>query len=53
MLVDNSANETVRQLGDAERRARGIPRVDTHRYTRENGWFSKEEDKLGKDRTNH
>jgi uncharacterized protein len=25
-------------LGDAERRARGIPRVDTHRYARENGW---------------
>ena len=25
-------------LGDAERRARGIPRVDTHVYARENGW---------------
>jgi uncharacterized protein YyaL (SSP411 family) len=25
-------------LGDAGRRARGIPRVDTHRYARENGW---------------
>ncbi|HEY1847833.1 MAG TPA: DUF255 domain-containing protein [Opitutaceae bacterium] len=25
-------------LGDKERRARGIPRVDTHRYARENGW---------------
>jgi uncharacterized protein YyaL (SSP411 family) len=25
-------------LGDAERRSRGIPRVDTHRYARENGW---------------
>ncbi len=25
-------------LGDAARRARGIPRVDTHRYARENGW---------------
>lgn len=26
-------------LGDAERRARGIPRVDTHVYSRENGWM--------------
>ncbi len=26
-------------LGDAERRARGIPRVDTHVYARENGWM--------------
>jgi uncharacterized protein YyaL (SSP411 family) len=25
-------------LPDAERRKQGIPRVDTHRYTRENGW---------------
>ena len=25
-------------LGDAERRERGIPRVDTHRYARENAW---------------
>ncbi len=25
-------------LGDAARRARGLPRVDTHRYARENGW---------------
>ena len=25
-------------LPDAERRKRGIPRVDTHQYTRENGW---------------
>jgi hypothetical protein len=25
-------------LGDAGRRARGIPRVDTHCYARENGW---------------
>jgi uncharacterized protein len=25
-------------LDDAARRARGIPRVDTHRYARENGW---------------
>ena len=25
-------------LDDAGRRARGIPRVDTHRYARENGW---------------
>ena len=25
-------------LGDAERRARGVPRIDTHRYARENGW---------------
>ena len=25
-------------LNDAGRRARGIPRVDTHRYARENGW---------------
>jgi uncharacterized protein YyaL (SSP411 family) len=26
------------QLGDAERRQRGVPRVDTHIYARENGW---------------
>jgi len=26
------------KLGDAERRARGIPRVDTHLYTRETAW---------------
>jgi uncharacterized protein YyaL (SSP411 family) len=25
-------------LPDAERRSRGVPRVDTHRYARENGW---------------
>jgi len=25
-------------LGDAERRTKGIPRVDKHLYTRENGW---------------
>ena len=25
-------------LGDAERRARGVPRVDTHLYTRETAW---------------
>ena len=25
-------------LGDAERRKRGVPRVDTHLYARENGW---------------
>ncbi len=25
-------------LEDADRRARGVPRVDTHRYARENGW---------------
>jgi uncharacterized protein YyaL (SSP411 family) len=25
-------------LDDAGRRARGLPRVDTHRYARENGW---------------
>jgi len=25
-------------LGDADRRARGIPRVDVHRYARENAW---------------
>ena len=25
-------------LGDAERRAKGIPRVDRHLYARENGW---------------
>jgi len=25
-------------LGDRDRRARGIPRIDTHRYARENGW---------------
>ena len=27
------------RLGNAERRARGTPRVDTHIYARENGWM--------------
>ena len=27
-------------LGDAARRARGIPRVDTHRYARETAWMA-------------
>jgi uncharacterized protein YyaL (SSP411 family) len=26
-------------LGDVERRKRGLPRVDTHAYARENGWM--------------
>jgi len=28
-------------LGDAERRARGIPRIDEHVYARENGWAAR------------
>jgi uncharacterized protein YyaL (SSP411 family) len=37
-LVDGEHAGTYFALGDRERRARGIPRVDTHQYARENAW---------------
>jgi uncharacterized protein len=38
-IVDGQAPEPYYQLGDAARRRQGIPRVDTHVYARENGWW--------------
>ncbi len=37
-LVPGEHSSEYFALDDAGRRARGIPRVDTHRYARENGW---------------
>ena len=37
-LVQGEHSGEYFALGDAERRKRGIPRVDTHRYARENAW---------------
>lgn len=37
-LVPGAPSASYFQLDDAGRRARGMPRVDTHRYARENGW---------------
>jgi uncharacterized protein YyaL (SSP411 family) len=37
-LVPGEHSGAYFSLGDRERRARGVPRVDTHRYSRENGW---------------
>ncbi|MEW6284056.1 MAG: DUF255 domain-containing protein, partial [Candidatus Eremiobacterota bacterium] len=37
-LVQGKHSEDYFKLSDRERRARGVPRVDTHRYARENGW---------------
>jgi len=37
-LVPGEHSETYFALGDAARRARGVPRVDRHIYARENGW---------------
>ncbi len=38
-LHDGQENEAYFKLGDAERRAQGVPRVDQHIYARENGWM--------------
>jgi len=37
-LVDGEHAGEYFALPDAKRRAKGIPRIDTHRYARENGW---------------
>lgn len=37
-LVDGEHAGEYFKLNDAKRRAKGIPRVDTHVYARENGW---------------
>jgi hypothetical protein len=37
-LVDGLHSADYFKLSDSQRVARGIPRVDTHQYTRENGW---------------
>ena len=37
-LVPGEHSEGYFALGDQERRQQGIPRVDTHIYSRENGW---------------
>jgi uncharacterized protein len=37
-LVDGEHSADYFALGDAERRARGVPRIDRHIYARENGW---------------
>jgi uncharacterized protein YyaL (SSP411 family) len=37
-LVDGKHGGEYFELGDGDRRKRGIPRVDTHVYARENGW---------------
>lgn len=36
---DGEDNEAYFRLDDKDRRAQGIPRVDTHVYARENGWM--------------
>jgi len=37
-LVPGQHAEGYFELGDAERRKKGIPRIDKHIYSRENGW---------------
>ena len=37
-LVDGKHGGEYFELGDSDRRKRGIPRIDTHVYARENGW---------------
>ena len=37
-VIPGKHSEGYFKLNDAERRKAGIPRVDTHVYTRENGW---------------
>lgn len=37
-LVDGEHSADYFKLSDAQRRAQGVPRVDTHQYARENGW---------------
>jgi len=38
-LVKGEHSEEFFALGDAERRKRGVPAIDKHRYARENGWI--------------
>ena len=38
-LHDGEENASYFELADAERRKRGIPRIDEHVYARENGWM--------------
>ena len=38
-LVDGEHSADYFALNNAQRRAKGIPRVDTHLYARENGWM--------------
>jgi uncharacterized protein len=38
-LHDGGEPESYFRLSDGARRARGIPRIDTHVYARENGWI--------------
>jgi len=38
-LVEGEHGGDYFKLGDTERRAKGIPRVDKHLYARENGWM--------------
>jgi uncharacterized protein YyaL (SSP411 family) len=38
-IVDGQAPEPYYQLDNADRRKQGVPRVDTHVYARENGWW--------------
>jgi uncharacterized protein len=37
-LVDGRHGGDYFELGDSDRRKRGMPRIDTHVYSRENGW---------------
>jgi uncharacterized protein YyaL (SSP411 family) len=37
-LVDGIHSADYFKLSDQQRRAQGIPRIDTHQYARENGW---------------
>jgi hypothetical protein len=37
-LIDGVHSAEYFKLSDAQRRAQGIPRIDTHVYSRENGW---------------
>jgi uncharacterized protein YyaL (SSP411 family) len=38
-LIPGQHSEAFFALNDAQRRKQGIPRVDKHRYARENGWL--------------
>jgi uncharacterized protein YyaL (SSP411 family) len=38
-LRDGQENASYFKLSDRERRAKGIPRINTHIYARENGWM--------------
>jgi uncharacterized protein YyaL (SSP411 family) len=40
-LIDGQYGDDYFKLSDADRRAKGIPRIDQHQYARENGWAIK------------